>query len=450
MSNTTSPVFGLNAPESEDPRIAGLISRRADLLGPAYRLFYDEPVHLVRGEGVWLYDADGEAYLDAYNNVPSVGHCHPKVVEALTRQAGTLNTHTRYLHENILEYAEELLATFPDEIERLMLTCTGSEANDLALRIANTQTGGKGIVVTDLAYHGVTMAVAEMSPCFGLALPTHVRTVAPPDAYRRGSDGLGQAFAADVAAAFADLEANAVKPAAFVFDSIFTSDGVFADPAGFMGPAIEAARKAGALIIADEVQPGFGRTGEAFWGFQRHDYVPDMVTMGKPMGGGHPIAGLAARAEVLDGFGKATRYFNTYGGNPVSCAVGLTILAIIRDEGLQENALEVGTFIRQELRDLSNKHSLIGDVRGAGLMVGVELVRDRTTKTYAPDEAGQLVGGLRDRKVLISRSGPGGNILKIRPPMPFSMDNASLLLERIDDAMCEIAVDEDWRGFDAR
>jgi 4-aminobutyrate aminotransferase-like enzyme len=440
MSNSITSVFGSNAPESEDPRKAELIARRADLLGPAYRLFYDEPVHLVRGEGVWLYDADGEAYLDAYNNVPSVGHCHPKVVEALTRQAGTLNTHTRYLHENILEYGAALLATLPVEIERLMLTCTGSEANDLALRIANAQTGGMGIVVTDLAYHGVTMAVAEMSPSFGLTLPPHVRTVAPPDAYRRGSDDLGQAFASDVAAAFSDLEANGIKPAAFVFDSIFTSDGVFADPAGFMGPAVDAARTAGALVIADEVQPGFCRTGDAFWGFQRHGYLPDIVTMGKPMGGGHPVAGLAARAEVLDDFGNATRYFNTYGGNPVSCAVGMTVLEVIREEGLQENAAEVGNFLRQELRDFANRHHLIGDVRGAGLMIGVELVRDRTTKTYASDEAGRLVNGLRRRKVLISRSGPGGNILKIRPPLPFSRDNAALLLERMDEALKEITI----------
>jgi 4-aminobutyrate aminotransferase-like enzyme len=435
MSRTTSPLFGLNAPESDDPRIAGLISRRADLLGPAYRLFYDEPVHLVRGEGVWLYDGDGEAYLDAYNNVPSVGHCHPKVVEALERQAGTLNTHTRYLNENILDYAEALLATFPDEIERLMLTCTGSEANDLALRIANSQTGGRGIVVTELAYHGVTMAVAEMSPSLGLPLQPHVRTVAPPDTYRRGSDGLGQAFAADVAAAFADLAASGVKPGAFVFDSIFTSDGVYADPAGFMSPAVESARRAGAVIIADEVQSGFGRTGDSFWGFQRHGLMPDIVTMGKPMGGGHPVAGIAARAEVLDGFGNATRYFNTYGGNPVSCAVGLTVLEVIQNEGLQENALEVGNFIRRELRGLADRHPIIGDVRGAGLAVGVELVRNRTTKAHATEEAARIVNGLRQRKVLISRSGPGGNILKIRPPLPFSRDNASLLLERLDDAL---------------
>ncbi|SDP42502.1 aspartate aminotransferase family protein [Desulforhopalus singaporensis] len=438
MSNAAISFHGAHTPTSEDPRRAKMIARRVKLLGPSYRLFYDEPFHPVRGEGVWLYDASGDAYLDVYNNVPSVGHCHPKIVEALSKQAATLNTHTRYLHETVLDYAEELLGTLPDEIERLTLTCTGSEANDLALRIANFETGGQGIVVTNLAYHGGTSAVADMSPSLGSGVGDHVRTVVAPDGYRRGTEGLGEAFAADVTNAFADLEANGYKPSVFIIDTIFSSDGVLSGPKGFLKPAVEAAKKAGALVVADEVQPGFGRTGDAFWGFQRHGFVPDIVTMGKPMGAGHPMAGLAARAEVLDGFGKKYRYFNTFGGNPVSCAVGMAVLNVIRDEHLMENALLVGKFLRQGLRDLASHHPLIGDVRGAGLFSGVELVRDRQTKTYATEETEQVVNDLMRKKILISRAGIGGNILKIRPPMPFSKENASFFIQTLDEVLREI------------
>jgi 4-aminobutyrate aminotransferase-like enzyme len=261
MTDLATSLHGAATPRTEDVAEAALIARRTRLLGPSYRLFYDEPFHPVRGEGVWLYDRQGEAYLDVYNNVPSVGHCHPRVVAALAGQAAQLNTHTRYLHETVLDYAEALLATLPGEIGRMVFTCTGSEANDLALRIAGHRTGGRGLVVTSLAYHGGTMVVAEMSPSLGLGVADHVRTIAPPDAYRRGAAGLAEAFAADVAAAFADLEAHGIKPAALVFDGIFSSDGVFADPPGMLAPAVAAARKVGALVIADEVQPGFARTG---------------------------------------------------------------------------------------------------------------------------------------------------------------------------------------------
>mgnify|MGYP003975498271 FL=1 len=325
MGNTTTSFHGVKSPVPQNSYQAKLIKQRSNLLGPSYRLFYKEPFCPIRGEGVWLYDSDGNQYLDVYNNVPSVGHCHPKVVEALSGQAAMLNTHTRYLHETVINYADALLKTLPDEIERLTLTCTGSEANDLALRIANFETGGRGIVVTNLAYHGGTLAVAEMSPSLGGGVADHVRVVAAPDAYRRGAENLGIAFAADVTKAFTNLEVHGYKPSIFIFDSIFSSDGVLPGPAGFLKPALIAAKKAGALIVADEVQPGFGRTGDAFWGFQRHDIIPDIITMGKSMGDGHPIAGLAARADILDGFGKKYRYFNTYGGNPVSCAAGMAV-----------------------------------------------------------------------------------------------------------------------------
>ena len=294
-----------------DPAEQAMIARRQRVLGPAYRLFYERPVHFVRGEGVWLYDAQGQAYLDAYNNVASVGHANPRVTAAMARQAETLNTHTRYLHESIIDYAEALTASFPAPLSQAMFTCTGSEANDLAVRIARHVTGGTGIIVTDLAYHGVTSVVAEFSPSLGAGvdLGSHVRTVRAPDAYHANGEDVGERLGRDVQAAIDDLRRHGIKPAMLILDTIFSSDGVFAGPAGFLKPAVEAIHKAGGLFIADEVQPGFGRTGEAMWGFERHGVLPDIVTMGKPMGNGYPIAGLVARPELLAEFGARCALF---------------------------------------------------------------------------------------------------------------------------------------------
>jgi 4-aminobutyrate aminotransferase-like enzyme len=424
-----------------DARDRALIARRERLLGPAYRLFYANPVHFVRGEGVWLYDPDGKAYLDVYNNVASVGHCHPHVVAALARQSAVLNTHTRYITDGILDYAERLLAKFPAELGHVMFTCTGSEANDLAYRAARTYTGGTGFIVTELAYHGVTVAISEMSPSLGqgITLAPNVRTVPAPDLYRSGGRDVGETFATHVRAAIADMRAAGIQPAALLVDTIFSSDGVFSDPAGFLKPAVAAIREAGGLFIADEVQPGFGRTGAAMWGFERHGLVPDMVTMGKPMGNGHPVAGMVARPEILETFGKRTRYFNTFGGNPVSCAVGMAVLDVIEGESLVANAKAVGDHMMAGLRELGSRHELIGDVRGAGLFVGAELVTDRGTRAPATEETARLVNGLREKRVLISAAGPHANVLKIRPPLVFSRDNADLFLTAVDEVLTDIA-----------
>ncbi|KWF30424.1 aspartate aminotransferase family protein [Burkholderia pseudomultivorans] len=420
-----------------DEHARALVERRARVLGPAYRLFYETPLHIVRGEGVWLYDSAGRAYLDAYNNVASVGHCRPEVVEAIARQAATLNSHTRYLHDGILDYAERLLRTLPDALSQAMFTCTGSEANDLALRIAKQYTGGTGVIVTRLAYHGVTAAVSEISPSLGRQVPLglHVRTVAPPDTYLDGEDGVGARFARDVQRAIDDLTRHGIRPAALIVDTIFSSDGVFADPCGFLQDAVAAIRHAGGIFIADEVQAGFARTGSKMWGFERHGVTPDLVTMGKPMGNGHPIAGLAARPDVLERFGRETRYFNTFGGNPVSCAAASATLDVIEQDGLQANAARIGAYLRQGFRTLARKHALIGDVRGDGLFLGVELVRDRTTKTAADDEAQRVVDLMREHGVLISSTGIRGNVLKIRPLLPFTQAHADLLLGAADTAL---------------
>lgn len=411
------------------PEDAALVERRARALGPAYRLFYETPVHLVRGEGVWLYDRAGTAYLDAYNNVACVGHCHPRVVEAMVGQAAMLATHTRYLHEGILGYAERLLATFPDELGHVMFTCTGSEANDLALRIAGEHTGGTGVIVTENAYHGVTARVAELSPSLGAGVPlgAHVRTVPAPDPARHGADPAA-GFAAAVQAAIDDLLRHGIRPAALLADTIFSSDGVFADPAGFLAPAVAAIRSAGGIFIADEVQPGFARTGDAMWGFLRHGIVPDLVSLGKPMGNGYPVAGLVARPEVVAAFGAKARYFNTFGGNAVAAATAMAVMDVIEDEGLLANARDTGAYLAGGLRDLAARHDCIGAVRGAGLFIGADILRDGVADAAL---AGQIVNRLREAQVLISATARAGNVLKIRPPLVFGREHADIFLDRM-------------------
>jgi 4-aminobutyrate aminotransferase-like enzyme len=336
-----------------------------------------------------------------------------------------LNTHTRYLNEGVVAYAERLVKKLPDAVSNIMFTCTGSEANDLALRIARAYTGGTGIVVTREAYHGVTSALAELSPSLGagVALGAHVRTVPAP----KSSGDVGADFAAGVAAAFAELRAAGIKPAALLVDTLFSSDGLFADPPGFLAKAVAVARAAGAVFIADEVQAGFGRSGTHFFGFARHDLTPDIVTMGKPMGAGHPIAGVAAKPEILDSFGRSSRYFNTFGGNPVSCAAGMAVLDVIENEALMENAVRVGALMRRELDGVAAKGGALGEVRAAGLFLAAD-ARDGAT-------AAAIVNGMRERRVLISATGPGANVLKIRPPLVFSEANAAQFMDALKDVL---------------
>lgn len=412
------------SPADDDPAADPLIAARRRMLGPAYRLFYDRPVHLVRGQGSHLFDANGLRYLDAYNNVASVGHCHPRVVDAVTRQMSTLNTHTRYLHEGIVDYSRRLLATLPDEIDQVMYACTGSEVNDLALRVAEMHTGAGGIIITRDAYHGNTSAVTAISPSLGGAatVAPHVRTVDPPDSYRVPETERAQRFSGDVGRAADELAAAGFGVSCLIADTIFSSDGIYPDPS-VLGPSVDLVRARGGVFIADEVQPGFARTGDAMWGFTRHGVVPDLVTMGKPMGNGMPVAALAARAEVLRSFAEKVPYFNTFGGNPVSMAAAAAVLDVIEDEGLLANAYRVGSALRTELAGIAGADARVGDVRGAGLYVAVEIVADRDTK--APDRAGarDLVNALRERRVLISVCGHDGNVLKIRPPLVFSMSD---------------------------
>lgn len=418
---------------------AALLERRQKLLGPAYRLFYDVPLHIVRGEGVWLYDAEGRRYLDMYNNVPHVGHCHPHVVDAICRQVKTLNTHTRYLHDNVLDYAERLLAKLPAAIDRVMFSCTGSEANELALRIARYCSGGRGIVVTDFAYHGNTQAIYEISTedAGEDERPDHVVTIPSPQVYRKDPQdpaALG-ALAEDFDKALATLERRGIRPAAFVVDTIMSSDGVVEPPRGFLKLAADKIRAAGGLFVADEVQPGFGRTGRHFWGFEIDDVVPDIVTMGKPMGNGHPLAATATRADLLEAFAEHAQYFNTFGGNPVSAAAGNAVLDVIESESLQENALDSGLYLNAGLNQLAGRFGIIGDVRGEGLFKAVELVDDRQSGAPAAKTTRQLVNRLCDAGVLTGAIGRNDNILKLRPPMVFSRDDADFFLDVLSDTL---------------
>jgi 4-aminobutyrate aminotransferase-like enzyme len=355
-------------------------------------------------------------------------------VQALQRQAATLNTHTRYLNEALLDYAERLLATHHPSVDRLMFTCTGSEANDLALRLAQFHTGGTGVIVTDWAYHGVTQSTAACSPSLGApgAGPLRVYTVPAPSG---DGEGVGAAFAAGIEQAILRMQADGVRPAALLVDTLFTSDGVYGAPAVFLQAAVACARAAGMLLIADEVQPGFGRTGEHMWGYQRHGIAPDLVTMGKPMGNGHPLAGLCARQDLLDAFGRETRYFNTFGGNTVSAAVGMAVLDVLEGERLLANAQAQGAYFSQCLQVLARRHAWIGDVRQFGLFLGVELVHEADPHRPAPEATTQVVNGMKSRGVLISACSRSANVLKIRPPLVLERGHVDFFIEALDNCL---------------
>jgi 4-aminobutyrate aminotransferase-like enzyme len=409
---------------------AALLARRARVLSPTYRLFYEQPLQIVRAEGVWMYAEDGRRYLDAYNNVPVVGHCHPRVVEALTRQARTLNTHTRYLAEQPLRLAEELLATLSQEPGSVIFTCTGSEANDLAVRISKAVTGGTGFIITEFAYHGATDVMAGMSPEDGGPLGPGVYTVAPP----LGPQGAAS-FGNRVRQCIERMRSDGVRLAAMLVDTIFSSDGVVADPRGLLVDAVREVHAAGGLFIADEVQAGFGRLGETMWGFQRHGIVPDLITMGKPMGNGHPIAAVAGRAGVFAEFAKGRGYFNTYGGNSVSCATALAVLEVIRSENLLENARRSGEYLQSGLRALAQRHAAIRDIRGTGLFIGVELAANPASGLSGSAETRRVVNGLCRRGILVGSTGRNGDVLKIRSPLTLEPQHADLLLEALDQTL---------------
>jgi len=417
-----------------------LIERRKHAMGPTYRLFYEQPVHLVRGKGVWLYDADGREYLDCYNNVASVGHCHPHVVEALSRQASTLNTHTRYLHENVVHYAERLGSTMPGDLSVCMFVCTGTEANDLAFRIARTVTGNEGAIVTNHAYHGNSLVVTELSTEEYPASdrPDYLEAIEAPNPYRGSyrfpEPDLGEKYAAFASDAIDRLAERGKSPAMFMCDNIFSSNGILTPPPEYLQGVYRRVRAAGGLVVADEVQSGLCRLGDNMWGFEDSGVIPDIVTMGKPIGDGHPLAAVVTTPAIAEEFARKFHYFNTFGGNPVSTAVGLAVLDVIEQENILQNVHDVGAYLRQGFENLAQRYELIGDVRGKGLFYGVELVSDRDSREPAPGQATRIREFLRENGVLLSTTGALGNVLKIRPPMVFSKPNADVLIGKLEQA----------------
>jgi 4-aminobutyrate aminotransferase-like enzyme len=411
--------------------MSDVLARRKRLLGPHVTTFYKEPVHLARGEGVWLWDTDGRRYLDCYNNVPHVGHCNPRVVEAIAKQAATLNTHTRYVHDGILEYGEALTAKFDHDLTSMVMVCSGSEANDVALRMAQAMTGKTGLITTDNTYHGNTAAVSQLNsskePIGGFK--DHVKRVPAPDNMQPvGSTREGQkaAFTAAVKAAIADLQASEYGLSALIICPYFANEGFPTLEEGFLDEAVAAVHVAGGIVIADEVQPGFGRIGSHWWGHQKLNFAPDIVTLGKPMANGHPVAATITRPEILTAFQEGFKYFNTFGGNPVSAAAAHAVLNVIEDEGLVENAADVGAYAVSQLKELQAQYDVIADVRGSGLFFGVELWRDGKPAT---EVCTAMIDEMRDRGVLLHSEGRHDNTLKIRPPCAFDRNNADLLVE---------------------
>jgi 4-aminobutyrate aminotransferase-like enzyme len=414
-----------------------LMRRRTQSIG-ASLLFYEDPVHVVRGEGCFLYDTTGGKFLDCYNNVASVGHCHPQVVEAISTQAGLLNTHTRYLHEEVIQYAERLTETLPGKLSVCMFVCSGTEANDLAMRIARVASGNHGAIVMENSYHGNSSLINGLSSCgyFLGAKPDYVATVEPPNifrgSYRVLDEVSGPYYAAKIDTAIEQLDFAGHGVAAFMCDSIFDTQGTLEAPKDYFKEVYRRVQAAGGLCIADEVQAGFGRTGEAMWGFENYDVIPDIVTMGKPMGAGHPVAAVVMTPEIAEKFSRHAFYFNTFGGNPVSMAAANAVLSIIQNESLQRNAESVGGYLKVKLEELSKKHSLIGDVRGMGLFLGIELVSSKKDLVPASTEAKIVAEEMKKAGVLLGVTGMFGNVVKIRPPLIFSRDNADELLEKLD------------------
>ncbi len=435
---------GVTRSQTRRRSAAELAAARRRVLGSNLGLSYEEPLHVVRGAAQYLFDEHGWASLDGVNNVCHVGHCHPGTVAAGAKQMATLNTNTRYLHDNVLRLAERLLAKLPDHLQVCFFVCSGSEANELALRLARKATGRRDVLVLDHAYHGNTTSLVELSPYKfdgpgGSGRAPWVHVTACPDPYRDAAGVGGPAFAEHhVRAALERAAAGGAGIAALFAESLPGCAGQVVPPPGYLARAFELVREAGGVAVADEVQCGFGRVGPSFWAFAEQGALPDIVTLGKPMGNGHPVGAVVTTRAIADAFADGMEYFNTFGGNPVSCAVALAVLDALSAEGLPEHAARTGAGLLELLAALADRHPTIGDVRGLGLYVGVELVADRRAKTPATDLAASVVEHCRRAGVLLSRDGPRRNVLKIKPPLPFDAIDARLLVAALDRALTEL------------
>jgi len=438
--NTLFQERGLEPKNKKDQE--EITSFRNAHLGKSLSLSYDKPLNMVRGQGIHLIDDTGRKYLDTVNNVAHVGHEHPRVVKAGQQQMGVLNTNTRYLHENINSFAKELLATFPDELSVVHFVNSGSEANELAMRMAKVWSDQKDMIAVEIGYHGNSNGCIDISSYKfdskgGKGAPEHTHIVPLPDTYRGIYQGenSGPKYAAHVQEQIENIQAKDRNVAAFICESIISCGGQVELPKGYLQQAYKAVRKAGGVCISDEVQVGIGRVGSHFWGFQLHDVVPDIVTIGKPIGNGHPLAAVVCTKEVAEKFANGMEYFNTFGGNPVSCAIGKEVLRVVNDENLQENSLQVGNYLKSELIKLQSKFPIIGDVRGQGLFLGFELVD--THKNPLPHKATYIANRMKDYAILMSTDGKDNNALKIKPPIVFSIENADELLLRLSSIFQE-------------
>jgi 4-aminobutyrate aminotransferase-like enzyme len=387
----------------------------------------------VHSEDVWLYDIDGNRYLDAYNNVAHVGHCHPHVVNAIAKQARRLNTSTRYMHEYILELAKQITKGMPEQLRTCMFVCTGSEANELAWQMSKVVSGNSGALITNFSYHGSTLATKQFSTesIPQEKLPYYVQTLLPPTSdstYLKPDSGIGSAIM--------ELNKHEHHPAMLILDTAFVSDGIYTTPKGYLSTLFTKTREAGGLCVADEVQGGFGRLGQHFWGFQFDDVIPDIVTLGKPMGNGHPIAAVVTRPEIAKALAEESGYFNTFGGNPVSCAAGLAVLEVIEKEALQDNAREVGQYLRACLEKLQKSSPVIGDIHGSGLLQGIDIIKSDGTPD--PEIAEKLMNDMRENGVLIGITGPLYSTLKVRPPIVFQREHVEILISALVKALDRI------------
>jgi 4-aminobutyrate aminotransferase-like enzyme len=426
-----------------DPTEQDLIDRRSRHMAGGY-LFYDDPIHLVRGDGVWLYDTAERRYLDCYNNVPSVGHGNERVVNAMTEQAKLLNVHDRYLHETAIDYAEALAATAPDPLDLVVFVNSGTEANELAVRMARAATSRRGVVVMEHSYHGNSTLINELSTLIQprTLRPPHVAAVEPPNVFR-GPFGVDHP---DPAGAYAELVSQAIEVlrqrgqglAGFLCDGIFDSQGCLDAPAGYFSAVYETVRAAGGICIADEVQAGLARTG-TMWGFEHDGVVPDIVTFGKPAGNGYPLAGVITSRAIVDRFNASNFYFNTFGGNPVQAATGLAVLREIQDRKLCAQTAEVGTYLADQLAGLAERHGAIGNIRGRGLFLGIDVVTDPTTNAIDADTARLIPDAMKQAGVLMGTSGPYGNTLKVRPPLVFERQHADVLIEALDLVLTRVS-----------
>jgi len=424
-------------------------------IGPSCKLFFkSDPLKIVSAKGQYMYDEKEQPYLDCINNVCHVGHCHPDVVKAGQDQMAVLNTNSRFLHDNLVLYAERLCKTFPDKLSVAYLVNSGSEANDLALRMAHQHTGNKDVITLDHAYHGHVISLIDISPYKfdkpgGAGCPEFTSVAPVPDVYRgkhwasnHPGEDMGKLYAKDVDDIISKLSEKGRKPSAFIAESLQSCGGQIIFPDNYLQEVYKSVRSAGGVVIADEVQVGFGRVGTHMWAFQTYgeDLVPDIVTLGKPMGNGHPIAAVITTPEIATSFGATgVEYFNTYGGNPVSCAIGNAVLDVIEKEGLMKHAIKVGNLLYEGAKKLADKYEIIGDVRGRGMFIGIDLVKDRTTREPHTAAAAHILTRFKEEHILLQSDGPHNNVLKFKSPLAFSEENASTFLNTLDKVLGEIS-----------